>query len=96
MSTPTNKMRADRAEQALETYRGTDVVDESHIQDIISDLLHLAVRRKMDPTFLGRAVRNFETEVRDKKWQSWSSRAGEVLRSLEEWWEDGKRGEHKS
>jgi len=59
-------------------------VDESHIQDIISDILHLAVRRKLDPVFFGRAVRNFEAEVKDKKWRSWSSRAGAVLRSLEE------------
>lgn len=96
MAPPTNKTQADRAERALETYRGIDIVDESHIQDIISDILHLAVRRKLDPTFFGRAVRNFEAEVRDKKWQAWSSRAGEVLRSLEEWWEDSKRGKHKS
>ena len=84
MKTPTNKERAERARRALEVYRGADVEDECHIQDLVSDLLHLAVKNKTGWEFVGQAISIFADEVKNKKWQVWANRAGGVLKLLEE------------
>lgn len=64
-----NSDRADRAQAALDTYISFtgDRPDESHIQDLITDLLHL-VRREYTgeiqiPLTLRRAVGNFNEEL---------------------------------
>jgi hypothetical protein len=45
---PTNGDRADRAEAALAAYRGDDQPDESHLADLLCDLMHLAHREGRD------------------------------------------------
>jgi hypothetical protein len=38
---PRNQQRAERARAALGTYIGTDLPDSCHLQDLLTDLMHL-------------------------------------------------------
>ena len=46
MPEPTNAQRATKAARALDAWRGPYTEDEADIQDLISDLLHLAAKRR--------------------------------------------------
>lgn len=62
----TNSSRAARALIALEAYidAAIDVPDPSHLQDLITDLIHLAAAEGYEiDLLLDRALRNFEAEV---------------------------------
>lgn len=82
---PTNGDRALRAQQALDEWRRPDSIkDESDIQDLISDLLHLAVRQRInDYAIIRRAINNFKEETRSKAWREWANEAWEALNSVQ-------------
>lgn len=71
MSSPErNERRADRAEHALEAYfsfeqEQQDCDDYANIADLITDLLHLARRKTVQPpaSVTDAAIRNFEAEL---------------------------------
>ena len=80
-----NAQRVLRAEMALEGYRSGDIEDESHLRDLITDLLHLAGKKDMDPAQqLREAVLNFadETDSRDRSKEF--SAISEVLYKLKQ------------
>lgn len=75
----TNNERAARAEAALDTYiaHTGDVTDDCHLQDLITDLLHLARKRsgkrgkagqrKFAGEVLSMAMKSFDVEA-DNGW----------------------------
>jgi len=79
MPEPTNAERAAKAKAALYTWRGPYVEDESDIQDLISDLLHLAAKRRYNPRLVGFAVRRFSEETKNRKWLAWADEAGGLI-----------------
>lgn len=59
----TNGQRAVAAERALDGWRKGDQKDEADLQDLLSDLMHLAHRERVDfDAALERAKFNFEEE----------------------------------
>lgn len=69
-----NESRAVTAEAALKAYLGakkeSDAPEEreTNIQDLVTDLLHLAKREKVDvESLLRMAKNNFETEAEDEE-----------------------------
>ena len=60
---PSNGERAIRAAEAVTVWRGREAVDESDLADLLSDLMHLAHRDRVDfNEQLARAQRNFAAE----------------------------------
>ncbi len=60
---PTNGDRAKKAEYALTAHRGIDQPDEADLQDLLTNLMHLAHRDNLDfETYLDGARRCFEEE----------------------------------
>lgn len=60
---PTNGERAHAASLALATHRGPAQPDEADLQDLLTDLMHLAHRDDLDfENYLTSARRRFEEE----------------------------------
>jgi hypothetical protein len=60
----TNADRVARAEAALTAYVGTDRPDESHLSDLLCDLMHMAHSQGRDFGYeTDRARRNYESEA---------------------------------
>lgn len=65
---PTNNKRAERAMKAVGAWRGYEVGDEAELRDLLTDLMHLCRRDKVD--FEGQlaiARRNFQDEPEQKE-----------------------------
>lgn len=65
---PTNNKRAERAMKAVGAWRGYEVGDEADLRDLLTDLMHLCRRDKVD--FEGQlaiAWRNFQDEPEQKE-----------------------------
>jgi hypothetical protein len=64
MPTPTNEMRAERAEDALQHFQGDEIDDPgSVLVDLLADLIHLCAQKQWDfERCLDWARRHFEDE----------------------------------